>query len=87
MSERGIRRKLVGIVISNQMDKTAGVLVERLTRDKHYGKFLRRRAKYLVHDPKNLCQLGDKVRIVESRPISKLKKWQVVEILHRAEIA
>lgn len=84
MAERGLRRKLVGTVVSNKMDKTAGVLVERLTQDGNYGKYIRRHAKYLAHDPKNLCQIGDKVRIIESRPLSKRKRWQVIEILEKA---
>lgn len=86
MAERGLRRKLVGTVVSNKMDKTAGVLVERLTQDKSYNKFIRRHAKYMAHDPKNMCQIGDKVRIVESRPLSKRKRWQVIEILEKAVI-
>ena len=83
MKERGVRKKLSGIVISDRMDKTAQVLVERLTKHRIYKKFIKRRSKYMAHDPKNLCRIGDKVRIVESRPFSKLKRWQVLEILEK----
>ncbi len=81
MTGRGLRRKLMGTVVSNKMDKTALVLVERLTRHASYKKYVRRRAKYMAHDPQNRCQVGDRVRIIESRPISKRKRWQVLEIL------
>jgi small subunit ribosomal protein S17 len=83
MRERGSRKKLVGTVISTQMDKTALVLVERLTQHRTYKKYIRKRAKYMAHDPKNMCQVGDKVRIIESRPISKRKRWQVTGIIHK----
>lgn len=83
MTERGSRKRLTGTVVSNRMDKTVLVLVERLTRHKVYRKYLRRRAKYMAHDPQNACQIGDKVRIIESRPISKLKRWQVIEVLEK----
>ena len=79
MAERGLRKKLVGTVVNNQTDKTALVLVERLTKHRTYNKYVRRRKKYLAHDPQNMCQVGDKVRIIESRPLSKRKRWHVVE--------
>jgi len=82
MKQRGLRKKLVGSVISNKMDKTAVVLVERLTKHKTYGKYIRRRAKYMVHDSQNKCRIGDKVRIIENRPISKMKRWQLAEIIN-----
>ena len=84
MTDRGSRKKLTGTVVRNQMDKTALVLVERLTRHAVYRKYVRRRAKYMAHDPKNLCQIGDKVRIIESPPISKRKRWQVIDILEKS---
>ncbi len=87
MKERGIRIKLTGIVIGTKMDKTAVVLVNRLKRHSTYNKFIRRSKKYLVHDPNSICQDGDRVRIVESRPISKLKKWQVTEIIEKGVIS
>jgi len=79
MTERGLRRRLVGTVVSNRMNKTALVLVERLTKHRTYNKYVKRRVKYMAHDPQNLCQIGDKVRIIESRPLSKRKRWHVVE--------
>ncbi len=86
MAERGSRKSLAGIVVSNKMEKTALVLVERLTKHRTYGKYIRRRSKYMAHDPQNNCRIGDKVRIVESRPISKRKRWQVMEILTKTNI-
>ncbi len=86
MTERGSQKSLAGTVVSNKMDKTALVLVERLTKHKTYGKYIRRRSKYMAHDPQNQCRIGDKVRIIESRPISKRKRWQVMEILTKANI-
>jgi len=86
MSEGGLRRKkLVGFVISDRMDKTALVEVERLARDPVYKKFLRRRAKYMAHDPQNLCKVGDKVRIIESKPISRRKRWRVAEVIEKGQ--
>jgi small subunit ribosomal protein S17 len=84
MRERGIRKKLVGTVVSDRMDKTVLVLVERLTRHKVYKKIVRRRSKYMAHDPKNLCQVGDRIKIIESRPISKRKRWQLIDIIEKA---
>ena len=78
MEERGLRKKLVGTVVNNQTDKTALVLVERLTKHRTYNKYVRRRKKYMAHDPQNMCQIGDKVRIIESRPLSKRKRWHVI---------
>ncbi len=84
MTDRGSRKKLTGTVVRNQMDKTALVLVERLTRHGVYRKYVRKRAKYMAHDPKNMCQIGDKVRIIESPPISKRKRWQVIDIIEKS---
>jgi len=85
MGERGHRKKLVGTVVGNRMDKTAVILVERLVRHAVYKKYLRRRAKYLAHDAGNICGIGDKVRIVECRPMSKRKRWQVVDIIEKSQ--
>ena len=87
MSERGVRKRLTGIVVGNKMDKTAVVLVNRLKKHRAYKKYIRSRAKYLVHDPQNRCNLGDKVRIIEARPISKIKRWQIIEILETSVIS
>lgn len=75
---------MVGTVISNRTDKTALVEVQRLTKHKTYKKYLRRRAKYMAHDPLNRCGVGDRVRLIESRPISKCKRWQVIQVLEKA---
>lgn len=85
MKERGVRKKLTGVVVGSKMDKTAVVLVDRLKKHSTYSKYIRRHSKYLAHDPKNMCQPGDRIRIVESRPISKSKRWQVIEIIERGE--
>jgi len=86
MGERGQRKRLVGTVIGNRMDKTVVILVERLIRHAAYKKFVRRRAKYLAHDAGNVCGVGDKVRIVECRPLSKRKRWQVVDVIEKGQI-
>jgi small subunit ribosomal protein S17 len=83
MTQRGVRKRLVGIVVGNKMDKTAAVLVSRLKKHGTYGKYVRSQTKYLAHDPQNKCLVGDRVRIVETRPLSKKKRWQVIEILGR----
>jgi small subunit ribosomal protein S17 len=78
------RKRLVGRVVSDKMDKTVVVRVERLKRHPRYGKVLRRRKKYKAHDEGGLCRVGDVVRIVESRPLSREKRWAVEEIVKRA---
>ena len=75
--KRGIRRTLEGTVVSNKMDKTVVVRVERLVRDPQYHKYVRRYSKFMAHDESNECSLGDRVRIIEHRPISKRKRWKV----------
>lgn len=84
MKARGMRRQLIGIVVSNKMEKTIVVLAERLVKHQMYHKFVRRRAKFAAHDARNECQIGDKVLITESRPISKNKRWLVSAILEKA---
>ena len=79
MAERGVQKKMSGVVVSDKMDKTVVVQVIRLTKDRTYGKYVRSQSKYMVHDPKNNCQAGDRVKIIETRPLSKRKRWQVVE--------
>jgi small subunit ribosomal protein S17 len=80
------KKRLVGSVVSDKMDKTVVVRVERLVRHPRYGKVLRRAKKYKAHDAKNECQVGDVVRIVESRPLSREKRWAVEEIVKRTGI-
>lgn len=81
MMERGKRKNLTGVVVGNEMDKTAMVLVSRIKKHRTYGKYIRSQKKYMAHDPRNTCQIGDKVRIIESKPISKRKRWQVIEVI------
>lgn len=78
------RRVLVGRVLSNRMDKTVVVQVERQKRHPLYGKVVTTRKKYKAHDAENACQIGDLIKIIESRPLSKEKRWAVTEILERA---
>jgi small subunit ribosomal protein S17 len=84
MKKRGIKRQLTGTITSNKMDKTVVVQVERLVKHRLYHKYIRRRAKFSAHDEANVCQVGDKVMITESRPLSKTKRWRVSEILEKA---
>ncbi len=84
MGERGKRKTLSGVVSSDKMDKTVIVMVNRLVRHPVYKKFIRKRTKVKAHDEKNECHIGDKVLLVETRPLSKDKRWRVREILERA---
>ncbi|WP_319408474.1 30S ribosomal protein S17 [uncultured Desulfosarcina sp.] len=84
MKNRGIKRQLVGTVVSDKMDKTAVVQVERLVKHPLYKKYIRRRNKFAAHDNENRCNIGDKVLITESRPISKLKRWRITDIIEKA---
>ena len=82
---RGQRRRLIGKVTSDKMDKTVVVTVERRYRHRLYKKVVRDAKKYMAHDEDNTCRMGDQVRIVESRPYSRRKRWLVEEIVERAE--
>jgi small subunit ribosomal protein S17 len=84
MGERGKRKTLVGVVFSDKMDKTVGVMVNRLVLHPTYKKYIRKRKKVKAHDEKNECRIGDKVLLVETRPLSKEKRWRVKEIVGRA---
>ncbi len=75
---------MIGIVVSDKMDKTIVVQTERLVKHRLYHKFIRRRSKFTAHDADNSCQTGDKVLITESRPLSRTKRWQVSKILEKA---
>ena len=75
---------MVGTVVSNKMDKTVVILVERLVQHPLYQKYVRRRARFSAHDEGNACNIGDKVTITESRPLSRTKRWRVSEILEKA---
>ena len=82
---RGRRKTRVGVVVSDKMDKTVVVAVRDTTRHHLYGKILRRTTKYKAHDSANACGIGDRVRIAETRPLSKTKRWRVQEILEKAK--
>jgi small subunit ribosomal protein S17 len=81
MIERGNRKIQVGIVVSDKMDKTIVVKVDRLIKHSVYSKYIKRSAKYKAHDAENSCKIGDRVLIVESRPLSKDKRWKVRQII------
>lgn len=86
MSENtSVRKSRVGIVASNKMDKTITVSVQRRIKHPIYGKFMKKTKKFFAHDPENECNEGDKVRIEESRPLSRKKRWRLIEILERAK--
>ncbi len=82
--ERGNRKSRVGVVVSNKMTKTVVVEVERRVADRKYGKIVTRARKFKAHDEEQACQPGDRVRLVETRPLSKDKHWRVAEILEKA---
>jgi small subunit ribosomal protein S17 len=84
MKKRLLKRQMVGTVVSDKMDKTVVVLVERLVKHRLYKKYIRRRAKFAAHDEHNASRIGDKVLIIQSSPISKTKKWRVREIIEKA---
>ncbi len=81
--KRGLRKNRIGTVVSNKMDKTITVSVERRVKHPVYGKIVRMTTKLTAHDEKNECNEGDKVRIMETRPLSKNKRWRLVEIIER----
>lgn len=81
------RKVMVGRVVSDKMDKTVVVAVERMVADPVYGKTVRRTRRFKAHDEENRCRVGDRVRLMETRPLSKEKRWRVVEILSRKEEA
>jgi len=82
--ERGNRKARVGIVVSNSMDKTAVVAIETLLRHPLYGKRMKRTKRFKAHDEHNEAQVGDRVRMVETRPLSKDKRWRIAEIIEKA---
>lgn len=84
-SERGIRKRQTGIVVSNKMEKTIVVSVVRQVRHRTYGKFIRQTKKFYAHDEAGQCGIGDRVSIVETRPLSKLKRWKLESVLTKAE--
>jgi len=85
MSDRNLRKTRIGVVTSNRMDKTVTVSVERKVKHPIYGKFVKKTTKFHAHDEKNECTIGDTVRIMETRPLSKTKRWRMVEVVEKAK--
>lgn len=85
MSERNLRKTQIGVVVSDKMDKTVVVAVADNVRHPLYKKIIKRTVKYKAHDEQNACGIGDKVLIMETRPLSKDKRWRVVEIIEKAK--
>jgi small subunit ribosomal protein S17 len=85
METRKLRKERTGIVVSDKMDKSIVVIVERKVKHPMYGKYVKKTTKFMAHDEKNESNVGDKVRIMETRPLSKNKCWRLVEIIERAK--
>ncbi len=85
MTERSKRKIVSGKVISNRSEKTITVLVERRIRHPLYSKYITKSSKFMAHDQENACHVGDEVRIMETRPLSKCKRWRLVEIVKKAQ--
>jgi len=83
--ERNLRKERTGIVVSNKMDKSITVAVKRRVKHNVYGKYLNKTKKFLAHDEENTCNIGDTVRIMETRPLSKNKSWRLVEVIERVK--
>jgi small subunit ribosomal protein S17 len=83
--ERALRKEKIGIVSSNKMNKSIVVAVERKVKHPKYGKFIKKTTKFMAHDEKNTCSIGDKVLIQETRPMSKNKNWRLVEVLEKVK--
>lgn len=84
--EQKRRKEYVGAVLSNKAEKTVTVVVESLYRHPVYGKVVKRRKKFMAHDEENKCNIGDKVKIIETRPLSKKKHWKVIDILESTQV-
>jgi small subunit ribosomal protein S17 len=85
MEKRNLRKERTGLVVSNKMDKSIVVQIERRFKHTVYGKYIKKTNKFIAHDENNDCNIGDKVRITETRPLSKNKNWRLVEIIERAK--
>lgn len=85
MEDRNLRKIRIGIVRGNKMDKTMTVAVERKVKHPIYGKFVKKTTRFHAHDEKNECSVGDVVRIMETRPLSKTKRWRLIEIVEKAK--
>ena len=85
METRKLRKEKIGVVVSDHMDKSIVVEVERKVKHPKYGKFVKKSSRFMAHDDENTCQTGDKVRIAETRPMSKNKCWRLVEIIEKVK--
>ena len=85
MAERNLRKMRVGVVTSNKMNKTITVAIERKVKHPIYGKFVKKTSKFHAHDEKNECSIGDTVKIMETRPLSKTKRWRLVEVVEKVK--
>lgn len=85
MESRNLRKERVGVVVSNKMDKSITIAVHRKVKHPMYGKFIKKTTKFMAHDEANDCSIGDTVKIAETRPMSKNKRWRLVEIIERAK--
>ena len=85
MTERNLRKTKTGLVVSNKMAKTITIIVERKVKHPIYGKFVKKSSKFHAHDEKNECNIGDLVRIAETRPLSKTKRWRLVEVVEKVK--
>ncbi len=85
MEKRNLRKERVGVVVSNKMNKSIVVAVKRKVKHPIYGKFVNRTSKFMAHDESDTCSIGDTVRIMETRPLSKSKNWRLVEIIERVK--
>ena len=83
--ERNLRKERIGIVTSNKMEKSVVVMVETKIMHPKYGKFVKYSKKFMAHDEKGECGIGDTVKIMETRPMSKLKRWRIVEVIEKAK--
>ncbi|MCK6619269.1 MAG: 30S ribosomal protein S17 [Calditrichaceae bacterium] len=83
--ERATRKTRIGVVVSDKMDKTVVVAVERRVKHPFYKKYIKLTSKFKAHDGENACQIGDKVKIMETRPLSKTKRWRIVEIIEKVK--
>ncbi len=83
--ERNLRRERVGVVVSNKMEKSVVVAVKRKVKHPVYGKFVNKTTRFVAHDDENNCNVGDTVKIMETKPLSKTKNWRLVEIIERAK--
>ncbi len=85
METRNLRKERIGLVTSNKMDKSIVVSVERKVKHEKYGKFIKMTSKFVAHDEANTCNIGDTVKIMETRPLSKSKNWRLVEVVERVK--